>query len=53
VRIGVAIDAVLFGTRPSLAVMEIKHREWSEIVEKACPARHFAAFYRFNAPPKA
>jgi hypothetical protein len=26
---------------------------WSEIVEKGCLTRHFVAFRRFNAPPKA
>jgi hypothetical protein len=48
----VTIDAVLFGIKPSPAMSEIK-RGWSEIVEKGCLTRHFAAFQRFNAPPKA
>ncbi|CAN7761758.1 hypothetical protein LJR220_002722 [Bradyrhizobium sp. LjRoot220] len=49
---GDAVDAI-FGIKAVLVRMEIKRGKWSEIVEKACQTRHFAAFYRFNAPPKA
>ncbi|MBR1196788.1 hypothetical protein JQ634_03085 [Bradyrhizobium sp. AUGA SZCCT0240] len=48
-RISVAIAAVLFGIARHGA---IRRGEWSEIVEKGCLARHFAAFSWFNAPPK-
>ncbi|MBR1190285.1 hypothetical protein JQ609_25030 [Bradyrhizobium sp. AUGA SZCCT0169] len=51
-RISVAIAAVLFGIKTIARHGAIRRGEWSEIVEKGCLARHFAAFSWFNAPPK-
>ena len=51
-RISVAIAAVLFGIKTIARHAGDQAREWAEIVEKGCLARHFAAFNRFNAPPK-
>ncbi|MBR1268418.1 hypothetical protein JQ629_12945 [Bradyrhizobium sp. AUGA SZCCT0222] len=51
-RISVAIAAVLFGTKTIARHDGDQAREWPEIVEKGCLTRHFAAFNRFNAPPK-